>query len=58
VVDDWIETGSQALATRHMVERCGSTWAGWSVLVDELRDDRRAALGPVTGLLKADEPPP
>jgi adenine phosphoribosyltransferase len=58
LVDDWIETGSQALATRHMVERCGSTWAGCSVLVDELRDDRRPALGPVTGLLKAGELPP
>ncbi|MFY1573788.1 phosphoribosyltransferase family protein [Verrucosispora sp. WMMD703] len=57
LVDDWIETGSQALTTRQMVERCGSSWVGCSVLVDQLCDDRRAALGTVMSLVRADELP-
>jgi adenine phosphoribosyltransferase len=35
-VDDWIETGSQATAVRAMVEECGATWLGCSVIVDQL----------------------
>jgi adenine phosphoribosyltransferase len=55
LVDDWIETGSQALATKQMVEQCGGDWVGCSVLVDDLHADKRADLGSVHGLLTADE---
>ncbi|MEG3632860.1 phosphoribosyltransferase family protein [Micromonospora palythoicola] len=57
LVDDWIETGNQALTARQMVEQCGSSWVGCSVLVDQLHDDRRAALGTVLSLVRADELP-
>lgn len=33
LVDDWIETASQALAVKEAVERCGAVLAGASVLV-------------------------
>lgn len=55
VVDDWAETGSQALAARALVERCGASWGGLSLVVDQLPDDIRLRLGPVTSLVTADE---
>jgi adenine phosphoribosyltransferase len=57
LVDDWIETGSQATAVKSMIEECGATWVGCSVIVDQLADDRRAGLGAVAGVLKADRLP-
>ncbi|SEO58322.1 phosphoribosyltransferase [Amycolatopsis saalfeldensis] len=48
-VDDWIETGSQATTVRTMVEECGATWLGGSVIVDQLGDPG------VRGLVTADE---
>jgi adenine phosphoribosyltransferase len=50
LVDDWAETGNQALAARSMIEECGGLWAGLSVVVDQLSDERRAALEPVRAL--------
>ncbi|MFD4787718.1 phosphoribosyltransferase family protein [Streptomyces sp. NPDC058459] len=58
LVDDWIETGSQAAAVRSMVEECGSTWVGCSVIVDQLTDAPSSSLGTVRGLLAAKELPP
>jgi adenine phosphoribosyltransferase len=57
LVDDWIETGSQAVAVRSMVEECGSTWVGCSVIVDQLTDAPKSALGIIRGLLTAQELP-
>ncbi|UJV38909.1 hypothetical protein CVT30_02625 [Streptomyces sp. AMCC400023] len=51
LVDDWIETGNQAAAVRDMVAECGSSWAGSSVIVDQLSDERRQVVGPVQALL-------
>lgn len=56
MVDDWIETGSQAAAARAMVEECGGRWVGCSVVVDQADDDCRRALG-VRGLVSAAELP-
>ncbi|MFE9141863.1 phosphoribosyltransferase family protein [Streptomyces tubercidicus] len=53
LVDDWVETGSQAAAVRSMVEECGSTWMGCGVIVDQLTDAPKSALGAVRGLLTA-----
>ncbi|MEV5528534.1 phosphoribosyltransferase family protein [Streptomyces prunicolor] len=58
LVDDWIETGSQAAAVRSMVEECGSTWVGCSVIVDQLAGAPNNALSTVRGLLTAQELPP
>lgn len=55
VVDDWAEKGAQALAARELVERCGATWAGLSLVVDQLSDDVRTRLDPVAALVTADE---
>ncbi|MGW2651836.1 phosphoribosyltransferase family protein [Streptomyces sp. NPDC001393] len=51
LVDDWIETGNQATAVRDMVAECGSSWAGCSVVVDQLGEERRQTVGPVQALL-------
>jgi adenine phosphoribosyltransferase len=58
LVDDWIQTGSQAAAVRELVAECGAEWAGCSVIVDELGDARvRGGLGPVRALLAAGDLP-
>jgi adenine phosphoribosyltransferase len=40
LVDDWVDTGSQAHAVRAMVDSAGATWAGFSCIVDGLDDPR------------------
>jgi adenine phosphoribosyltransferase len=35
-VDDWIETGAQALASQRLVAMSGASWVGASVIVDGL----------------------
>jgi adenine phosphoribosyltransferase len=55
MVDDWAERGSQAVAARALVERCGARWLGLSLVVDQLSEDKRGALGRVTALVGADE---
>lgn len=49
LVDDWIETGSQAAAVRSMVEECGATWVGCGVMVDQLGGEPGDARGAVRG---------
>jgi hypothetical protein len=36
LVDEWCETGSQAMTARSLVEDAGSTFVGTSVIVDQL----------------------
>ena len=55
MVDDWAERGSQARAARDLVEECGATWLGLSLVVDQLPADARDALGRVTALVRAEE---
>lgn len=55
LVDDWAERGSQAAGVRTLVRDAGAFFAGVSVLVDQLEDDRRAALVRVTSLVRASE---
>lgn len=55
LVDDWAERGSQALATRQLVEACGATFLGASLLVDQLDAPARDVLGRVTALVLGDE---
>jgi adenine phosphoribosyltransferase len=56
MVDDWVETGSQAGAVKSMVEECGSHWIGCSVIVDQASEDCRWALT-VRSLVTAAELP-
>jgi len=52
LVDDWIETGTQAAACRRLVALAGAEWVGAAVVVDGLEDDaRRSDLG-VRSLLR------
>jgi adenine phosphoribosyltransferase len=55
VVDDWAETGSQALAAKQLIEECGGDYAGLTMLVDQLPDDLRAELAPVFAVAVAAE---
>ena len=56
LVDDWIETGSQARTAVRLVERLGGEVVGVSVLVDDTSDGVREALR-VSGLVTSDELP-
>lgn len=58
LADDWAETGSQALAARALIEECGATWAGASLLVDQLQDEVRERLAPVRAVVLSEQLPP
>ena len=46
LVDDWVDTGGQALGTQRLVAATGGTWLGMVVVVDGLDNHRtRRALG-------------
>ena len=55
LVDDWFETGSQGLIARALVEQAGGTYAGASIIVDQLSDERRRELAPCHALVAAAE---
>lgn len=44
LVDDWIETGSQAAGARALVEDCGAVFLGVAAIVDQLPPQRREEL--------------
>jgi len=49
------ERGSQATAVRQLIQSCGATFLGLSVLVDQLDEVARPPLGRVTALVRYDE---
>jgi adenine phosphoribosyltransferase len=53
LVDDWAEIGSQALAARTLIERCGATFAGLSIVIDQLEEETRSRIGRVHALVSA-----
>jgi adenine phosphoribosyltransferase len=53
LVDDWFETGAQALAARTLIQETGATLVGMSIVVDDLNDEVRARLGRLHSLLRA-----
>jgi adenine phosphoribosyltransferase len=55
LVDDWAETGSQGLTARALVEDCGATYVGLSLLVDQLSPEIRERLAPVAAVARHDE---
>lgn len=57
LVDDWVETGTQAMTVKALIEDSGAEWLGCSVLVDQLCPEARAELAPVHCVLTADQLP-
>lgn len=55
LVDDWIETGSQAGAMKQLVELCGGELAGVAVMVDQSSSETRAGFGRFVALVRAEE---
>lgn len=55
LVDDWAETGSQALTARALIEDCGASYAGMSVLVDQLPPELRERLTPFVSVAGHEE---
>ena len=55
LVDDWAETGSQALAAQALITDCGGAYVGLSLLVDQLEDEVRDRLAPVHAIADAAE---
>ncbi|MEU7866897.1 phosphoribosyltransferase family protein [Dactylosporangium sp. NPDC049140] len=55
-VDDWVESGAQALAIQEMVHEIGATWLGLACVVDDLADrpETRTRLA-ARALMAADE---
>jgi adenine phosphoribosyltransferase len=51
LVDDWIETGSQAAGARTLIEECDATFVGVAAIVDQLPPDRRELLRRVHALV-------
>ena len=54
LVDDWFETGSQAIAAKALIEEAGATFVGASVIVDQLPLDARRELGAFAALVHSD----
>jgi adenine phosphoribosyltransferase len=54
LVDDWSETGAQAVAARRLIEGTGATLVGMSIVIDDLSDEAREHLGRLHALLRAD----
>jgi adenine phosphoribosyltransferase len=55
LVDDWIETGSQARAAKRLVEACGAALLGVAIVVQELEPEQAADLGALHWLIASDE---
>ena len=58
LVDDWVETASQALAARRLIEDCGAAWAGLSVLVNQTEPSTRRLLEPLSAVVEFGALPP
>lgn len=56
LVDDWVETGSQATAAQALVARCGAHAVGVAALVDDCDDEVRQRIG-LRGLLYSTDLP-
>lgn len=58
LVDDWAETGSSALTVTKMVTELVAEWVGLTLMVDQMAEQARTRLPPVTALVSAGELPP
>jgi adenine phosphoribosyltransferase len=55
LVDDWFETGSQGMIARRLLEQAGASYAGSSIIVNQLSEEMRAALEPCHALVEASD---
>lgn len=55
LVDDWFETGSQALVAKALIEEAGGALVGASIIVDQLNEPARQRLGMLHVIVKATE---
>jgi adenine phosphoribosyltransferase len=55
LVDDWIETGSQARAAKRLVEECGAELLAIATVVLELDRAAANAIAPVHALVRSDQ---
>ncbi len=55
LVDDWCETGSQALAARTLIEAAGAEFAGLAFIVDQSAPGVAGRVGVYHWLIRADE---
>jgi adenine phosphoribosyltransferase len=53
LVDDWIETGSQAAAAKRLVEECGAQLVGIATVVTEIAPEAARGLGRLHALVMA-----
>lgn len=54
LVDDWIETGSQALAVRELVEAGGAEFLGLAAMVDDTSEETAEAVPLLASLVDSD----
>jgi adenine phosphoribosyltransferase len=54
LVDDWIETGSQAAAAHALIEEAGAEFVGVSVIVDQFPRDSTPMLGKFAAVIRAE----
>ena len=54
LIDDWIETGSQARAAMRLVARCGANLASIVAIVDDTNDNARNGLPSIHSLVTSD----
>lgn len=54
LVDDWVETGSQAAAASELIEATGAELVNVSVIVDEASDSARRGLPVIRSILGGD----
>jgi len=57
LVDDWIETGSQALAAKQLIEDCGATLVGVTTVVTQATDAILDSLGRTHALVQGSDLP-
>jgi adenine phosphoribosyltransferase len=55
LVDDWFETGSQALTAKSLIEAAGAVFVGASAIVDQLDPEIRRLLGQFSSLVSSDD---
>ncbi|MGP9694300.1 phosphoribosyltransferase family protein [Brachybacterium sp. AOP25-B2-12] len=57
IVDDWIETGSQVSLARDLIGTAGAELVGVVVIVDETSPATRAALPPISSIVRGEDLP-
>ncbi|HJB11567.1 MAG TPA: hypothetical protein H9786_13765 [Candidatus Brachybacterium merdavium] len=57
LVDDWVETGSQAVAARRLIEESGAELVHVTVIVDEANQAARESLPVIRSIVSGDDLP-